>query len=61
MPSGVPSFALELGLGAGQLQRGFVGLGAAVAEEGAVHAGGFGQPQGELGLAGMEDRGSRCG
>ncbi len=38
MPRGLPS-AHQAGIRAGELEGGFLGLGAAVAEEGAVHAG----------------------
>ena len=44
-------FALQLCPGTGELERGFVGFGAAVGEEGAIHPGGFGEAQREGGLA----------
>ena len=41
--------AEEAGVGAGQLQRGLPGFGAAVGEEDAVHAADLGEAQGEFG------------
>ena len=40
--------AQQAGVGAGELQRGFPGFGAGVAEEGAVEAGDFGEAEREL-------------
>ena len=49
MPRLPPSARSLFGVGAGELERGFPGFGAGVAEEDAVEAGDLGEAQGELG------------